>query len=96
MITTIPNEFQEFQLSEEDTLRGSVFAPEHLCVLSNMRAQVARDIINSYATKKEYDEHLEKVIHLKGQLATLDLLISNHAEAKKALEILASQNAASN
>lgn len=96
MITAIPNEFQEFSLSEEDQLRGQVFAPEHLCVLSNMRAGVVRDIINSYATKKEYDEHLEKVIHLKGQLAVLDLLITNHTEAKKELEAIASQNSADN
>lgn len=91
MISTKSNEFQEFTLEGEELLRASVFGPEQLAYLSNMRAECARTILNLSGTKKEYDEYVEQVVHLKGQLAILELLINNHRTAQEELTALALQ-----
>lgn len=87
----IQNEFQEYELTEDEVLRCSIFNDEQLMYIGNMRAVAARTLLSLSGTRKDYDAYLDQHIHLKGQLATLDLLISNHHQAIETMRELASQ-----
>ena len=86
MTTPIPNEFQEYKFpTERDELEAMVFNANQLAYLSNIRAQMARTLLNLTGIRKDYDAYLEQNLHLKGQLDLIELLVNNHEQATQAI-----------
>lgn len=89
---TLHNEFTETEFANEvESLNAQVLNPLQFAYLNNSRAVIAREILHSPGTYKEYNHYVERVSYLKGQLDFINTLIEQHEQAVQSLNQLNSQ-----
>ncbi len=81
MSTIRPNEFTEYELTEQEELASRIFTVTQVQGLMNLRAAYARDKITLKFNPSNFNEYIQQEAELQGKILLLTVLIENSKEA---------------
>lgn len=77
MAQPLPNQFQQFDLTEEEDIQGKLLSVHQKYVLQNMLADAAKEKLSLVDTRKDFDQFWQRQAELTGQIGILQLILSN-------------------
>jgi hypothetical protein len=84
MANQIPNQFTQFQLSDEEELSGMTMSHTQLMVIQNLRAEYSIRKLNLVYTPDAHQQYLQEEAEISGWLNCLNYIMDCNENARQA------------
>ena len=91
MAYLIPNSTSSWELSDEEVMQGSMFTETQMHVLQNHLASLVEEKLALEVDPNNYAAYLQQEAYKRGQIETMQYLMSNSDAIKEELEFRARQ-----